>query len=304
MNHVSIVDTIASMTQAQYQHLVSLLSAQQIKPMAETHNPTMVTVGIIYFANHIRSTFEPHTWIIDSGVTSHIASTLSIFHSHTTVHNFFVTLPDYTRIPVHSIGSVHLTPNLILHDVLYVPGFKVNLISISALLSNTSYNATFTDNSCFVQDNLTSKVIGKGDLLGGLYVLQQISPAQPGSFFEVPVMNNVSVDVWHARLGYISNKVLNKLVLTLSLPSNFSHDYDICPLAKLRRLSFPSNNNMCTAPFNLIHCDIWDPYHVPTYNGKRFFLTIVDDYNRFTWTYLLQHKSEATALLGHFFYIN
>ena len=77
--------------------------------MAETHNLTMVPASIIYSTNHIRSTFETHTWIIDSGATIHIASTLSIFHSYILVHSFFVTLPDHIRIPVHSIGLVHLT---------------------------------------------------------------------------------------------------------------------------------------------------------------------------------------------------
>ena len=58
---------------------------------------------------------------------------------------------------------------------------------------------------------------------------------------------------------------------------------------------------MSSSPFDLIHCDVWGPYHVPTYNGKKFFLTIVDDHTRFTWTYLLSSKSEATNHVINFF---
>ena len=79
----SVVDTAAPMTQAQYQHLVYMLSAQQLKPVPESNSTTMVPAGIVYSANHVKSTFKPHTWIIDSGATSHIASTLSGFLSHT-----------------------------------------------------------------------------------------------------------------------------------------------------------------------------------------------------------------------------
>lgn len=75
----------------------------------------------------------------------------------------------------------------------------------------------------------------------------------------------------------------------------------MCPLAKLRRLSFVSSNNMAGVPFDLIHYDVWGPYHVPTYGGKQYFFTIVDDCTRFTWTYLLHAKSEVTVFLVNFF---
>jgi hypothetical protein len=41
-------------------------------------------------------------------------------------------------------------------------------------------------------------------------------------------------------------------------------------------------------------------YHVPSISGAKYFLTIVDDYSRCTWIYLMKHKSETRNLLVHF----
>ncbi|XP_070049496.1 uncharacterized protein [Nicotiana tomentosiformis] len=40
--------------------------------------------------------------------------------------------------------------------------------------------------------------------------------------------------------------------------------------------------------------------HVLTYNGYKYFLTIVDDYSRVTWTFLLSTKSNAFGVLKNF----
>ena len=75
----------------------------------------------------------------------------------------------------------------------------------------------------------------------------------------------------------------------------------ICPLAKHKRLPFVSHNHMSHIPFDLVHCDIWGPYHVSTCSGYTYFLTVVDDCTRFTWIYMLKHKSDAAVATPKFF---
>ena len=58
---------------------------------------------------------------------------------------------------------------------------------------------------------------------------------------------------------------------------------------------------MSTKPFALIHVDVWGPYSVCTYDGFRFFLTIVDDATRSTWVYLMKAKSDVKQLLISFY---
>jgi len=68
----------------------------------------------------------------------------------------------------------------------------------------------------------------------------------------------------------------------------------------MHRSPFPLSNNRAGSLFELLHVDIWGPHHLHTYNGCKFFLTIVDDFSRATWVHLLSHKSNATSLLQAF----
>ena len=53
-------------------------------------------------------------------------------------------------------------------------------------------------------------------------------------------------------------------------------------------------------PFDIIHCDIWGRYKYSSLYGAHYFLTIVDDYMRFTWIFLMKHKVEAQPLIKRF----
>lgn len=74
----------------------------------------------------------------------------------------------------------------------------------------------------------------------------------------------------------------------------------ICPLAKQRRLPFKSNNHLSENAFDLIHLDIWGPFHTASHSGHRYFLTLVDDRTRFTRIYLLKQKSKAESSIRNF----
>ncbi|WP_420914574.1 integrase catalytic domain-containing protein [Candidatus Phytoplasma australasiaticum] len=58
---------------------------------------------------------------------------------------------------------------------------------------------------------------------------------------------------------------------------------------------------MAAGPFELVHYDTWGPYQIPTHSGYRYFLTIVDDYTRYTWTYLMKNKLDALTVVPRFF---
>lgn len=250
--------------------------------------------GICLFASEFFSTCLDPCWLLDSGATCHITCSLLHFIPHTQLHDRFVILPDKTRIPVHASGSVKLGSYFILHDVLYVPSFKVNLISVSALLATLSVSVHFTANGFLIQDLRSLKVIGKGDLVRGLYVYKVSSLQVPIPCSSLPnSVNNslshfnsilvshdheccanvakVSVKTWHNRVGHVSHKVLhhlsNKLHCAIPVSDSFSL-CDVCPLSKQKRLSFTSNHHMATNIFDLVHCDIWGPFHTATYHGK------------------------------------
>ena len=53
--------------------------------------------------------------------------------------------------------------------------------------------------------------------------------------------------------------------------------------------------------FDLIHCDVQEPFAKATHDGFRYFFTIVDDATRSTWVYLMKSKQETRSLLISFF---
>lgn len=63
---------------------------------------------------------------------------------------------------------------------------------------------------------------------------------------------------------------------------------------------FYESSNKSKECFSLIHCDVWGPYRVASSCGAVYFLTIVDDFSRSVWTYLLLAKSEVKTVLKNF----
>ncbi|GJW36425.1 putative RNA-directed DNA polymerase [Tanacetum coccineum] len=63
---------------------------------------------------------------------------------------------------------------------------------------------------------------------------------------------------------------------------------------------FPVSTTKTHACFDLIHCDIWGKYRTPSLTRASYFLTIVDDFSRATWVYLLKQKHEASMCLKAF----
>uniref|UniRef100_A0A1U7YT25 Uncharacterized protein LOC104247922 n=1 Tax=Nicotiana sylvestris TaxID=4096 RepID=A0A1U7YT25_NICSY len=82
--------------------------------------------------------------------------------------------------------------------------------------------------------------------------------------------------------------------------SKVSFPCNICPMARQTRLPFPDSSIHSSKPFQIIHVDTWGPYHTYAYSGSKYFLTIVDDFTRSTWTHLMGSKSNAFPLLKAF----
>ena len=112
----------------------------------------------------------------------------------------------------------------------------------------------------------------------------------------VPALNCTVKDInlWHHRMGHVSNERL--MVLSTKYPYISAKKLDVCDtchLAKQKRLLFTLSSSCSSKSFELIHMDIWGPCSIISMQGFRYFLTIVDDFSRFTWTIFLHNKSEV-----------
>ena len=67
---------------------------------------------------------------------------------------------------------------------------------------------------------------------------------------------------------------------------------DACQKGKNHRLPYPKSRSVSSSALELVFPDVWDP--VPTSVGKNsFYVSFIDDFSKFTWIYLLRHKSEV-----------
>ncbi|XP_048447677.1 uncharacterized protein LOC125480691 [Pyrus x bretschneideri] len=146
-------------------------------------------------------------WILDSGATDHIVCSPSLLTHSRAVENHTVELPDGSVAKVTHIGQVVFSHDLILENVLCVPFFRLNLISISKLAYDSLYVTIFFTQFCVIQDLHSGKMIGTGTERDGLYYLD---PSKKGTCNNIQI---VSPKLWHQRLGHPSHKATSLLPL-------------------------------------------------------------------------------------------
>nr|GEU34620.1 hypothetical protein [Tanacetum cinerariifolium] len=107
--------------------------------------------------------------------------------------------------------------------------------------------------------------------------------------------------LWHQHLSYLNFTTINNLVknnLVQGLPKmkfEKDHLYSACEQRKIHRkhhkskMAFASNK-----PLYLLQMDLCGPMCIPSINGKRYVLVVVDDYSRYTWVFFLHSKYEAS----------
>ncbi|GJY85560.1 putative RNA-directed DNA polymerase [Tanacetum coccineum] len=195
-------------------------------------------------------------WIFDSGTTEHITHNDSLLkNKRKRGYEQPVTIPNGEAVPVEGRGECALPSGAIIKDVLHVPKFKCNLLSVSRLSKELQCAVTFFPEFCIMQDLYSRTLIGAGDCEDGLY-----------------------------KMGMFENN--RHAMMTTQ--------------TKFTRLPFPISVTKTNACFELIHCDIWGKYRTPSLTRANYFLTIVDDFSRSVWVFLLKHKDQASICLVDF----
>ena len=264
--------------------------------------------------NSLRSDqFNKDTWILDTGATAHMCANLSSLNKISLVSKYTpVFLPDSTIKSVTHTGMIVLNPSLTLKNILHVPGFTCNLLSVKALAASANIAFIFYSTHCVLQDLETGKVLAYGKVVGNLYVLDIKSlvsvssvesqyPCKSTHFCNVVQNSNKdNFSIWNKRLGHSSESTLNHLKFIPGKNNDESIPCIPCHEAKQKRLPFPNSNSSTNKIFDLIHVDLWGPYKLKTITNASYFLTIVEDFSRSTWTFLLQDKIQVYLTLKNF----
>lgn len=105
----------------------------------------------------------------------------------------------------------------------------------------------------------------------------------------------------HLRLGRFPFASLKYIDPSLVLDNITSCICQVCPAARQTRLPFSHSSIKTSRIFQLIHVNLWGPYKLTTHTGCKMFVTIVDDYSRHTWVFMIKHKSDVIQILQDFF---
>lgn len=245
-------------------------------------------------------------WIIDSGATSHVTNNKQLFDEfNATQSNVSVANGDKECVDgkgtckIEMLNQSGIASTAVLTDVLYAPQINGNMISVIKLMKN-GYSVHFKENICEIKQN--DKQIAVADIVDDLFKIRQTDK------MNAVVQNQHSncIHYWHRIFGHRDPEAIklmcSKNLIDINIADcGIKQQCETCLLGKLSRLPFPKkSNNISKQALDLIHTDVCGPMQTHTRNGKRYILTFIDDYSRYTVIYYLREKSEVFEKMKHY----
>ncbi|KAK9733373.1 hypothetical protein RND81_04G063500 [Saponaria officinalis] len=205
-------------------------------------------------------------WIIDSGATAHMTSQRHQFIRLRKLSKpVIVGLLDGSTQLVTESGDIQIHSKITLYDVLYVPSFKHNLLSVSKLLTENDMYINFHTEKCVLQDP-AKDAVAIGSRQAGLYKLivetredscsntkrkTRCSASTVLPYTAACSSNKEMLDLMHARLGHT---LLSKMqhVQQFSCGGLQSYFCDTCIMAKMHKLPFERSNSKANSMFDFV----------------------------------------------------
>ncbi|WRX25989.1 Reverse transcriptase [Theobroma cacao] len=153
------------------------------------------------------SDFGNCEWLLDSGNSQHIALSEAVFVDLDKNHRSRVRIENGGYLQAYGIGKVRiqsLTGHKYIYDVLFVPSFAQNILSVGQLLED-GYVLLFKDKTCRIYNPSVEE--------------QSVS----------------LIDLWHRRLGHYNYKTLEQVSNSSILDKlpKLSNNASICSVCQL-----------------------------------------------------------------------
>lgn len=122
------------MTQGQFSALMDLIQKSSIGQSSGHASSNQVVVGHSSTGNTYNCMHSSHgSWIIDSGATDHICRFVQWFHSYKKIIPINVRLPNGKCLVAQHSETIHFPSDFIVHNILLIPEFSLNLLYVSKL---------------------------------------------------------------------------------------------------------------------------------------------------------------------------
>lgn len=171
---------------------------------------------------------------------------------------------------------------------------KKNLVS-GYLLNKAGFNQNIGANFYTLTKN--GIFVGKGYATEGMFKLNvDVNKISPSAYMLC------SFNSWHARFCHINKRLIKNMCSLGFIPEMsiiFFEKCEFCSQAKITKTPHKSLTRE-TEPLELIHSDICEFDGALTRNGKRYFITFIDDCSNYSFVYLMRNKSEAIDMFKIF----
>ena len=129
----------------------------------------------------------------------------------------------------------------------------------------------------------------------GLYILPVVCVAGFSGIVSCE-SDSEATEKWHLRLGHMSQKgldILGQRGLFGKTRISTLNFCEPCVLAKQHRSSFSPALHKSKSILEYLHADLWGPESVCSHGGNKYFLSIIDDFSRHVFVFLLKSKDET-----------
>ena len=237
--------------------------------------------------------------VVDTGCNDYVVRDRAVFSSFkswnegTTVEN-----PNGTLSPIEGKESVEVeirdchdaVRSYTFHNVLFVPSYSVNLMSVSSAVARGSIFSFAADASHLLAPDggqLPAKQRGK------LFFPDCKFNGNPMTLMTKTRRDTSDAMLWHRRLGH---RRLSSLVNVGELEF-----CEVCTASKMHEVAVSKKiDNRASAVGQRVFSDIQGPFEVPSMHGARYALSFIDDFSRLAVVKYLVKKSDALLKFQEF----
>jgi len=275
--------------------------SDNIKLTSDKADDNVTTLSFMFaIESHLMS-----VWIVNTKASDHLCSTHEFFLTYESISRSLKTVNEHAQIIEKNMISLCLIcsdsdiQEVILKDVMHVSVFSANLIFSCHMCVN---DVSFDMHDCILCHN--NNVIRYASEVNRIFQLHLDNTPQSHAFAANHEFK-VLFDMWHqhlSHLGHTNIKCLSKIVDSIDL-KNLSWQHNVCELCiKVKQTCHPYNASIewVTRSLNLIHSDVVELITLIINDSSRWFVTLTDDFTRFTWMFLMKIKDKTVKHIKNF----
>jgi hypothetical protein len=174
-------------------------------------------------------------------------------------------------------------PPMLVRDVLYVPGLKKNMISMSTI-DDKGYEVVCHDGKVLMYPK--GSIITSTKVIGIRHEKLYRLMLHPFRALIHNIDNNDLCELWHRRMAHFHHgalRVLREIVTGVRYFNTKCQDvYKGCALWKYTKTTFPISDNRVAGILDLIHSNVCGPMSFVLLSGYEYYVTFIDDFSRKT----------------------